>query len=280
MSMLDFLDEYDVVNSIRLQIRHASGINKSWIIVEGITDHKLFSKLIDGDSVEIEISHGGLSSVKIAVSELLKETDSVLGILDADFIRLDDKTVTDDNIFLSDFHDAEMMIIACDNAFNAIMREYITNGKAFNSLRQKLLQSISFIGGLRWINDADNLKLNFKNMGFGGFYNGERCCLEEDTFLREVMNRSPNKKRTVSTKEVKNKIKNVSDFFNLCNGHDFQKVFALHMNSINKKGVKHEEIGKAFRIAYRFEDFQKTYLYTQLKEWSDAKSNVLFNEDI
>jgi len=56
MSMKGYLDESNVVNSIRLQLRHPSGYDKIWIIVEGETDQKLFSKPINGDHVESEIS--------------------------------------------------------------------------------------------------------------------------------------------------------------------------------------------------------------------------------
>jgi hypothetical protein len=61
-----------------------------------------------------------------------------------------------------------------------------------------------------------------------------------------------------------------------CNGHDFQKAFASYVSSSSNKGVNDVEIGKAFRIAYRFTDFQKTNLYNQLKKWSDSQSRQLF----
>lgn len=276
MSMQDHLDETNVVNSIRLQLRHPSGGYKIWIIVEGEADQRLFSKLIDGDHVEIELSHGGVTSVVRAVSELSNETDSVLGIRDADFYYLNRKKVIIRNIFYTDLHDAEMMLISCDNAYKAVISEYICKEKNPNSLRNKVLISISFIGGLRWINDSDGLGLNFKKFGLGSIYDGGSLCLNEEGFLSAIMKRSPGKKREVTGDEVVSKIKDTSDFFNLCNGHDFQRALALYVNSISGKGVKHEEIGKSFRIAYRFEDFQKTKLYERLKKWSDNKSKGLF----
>ncbi len=113
MSLKKYLAKSDVVNSIRLQLRHPSGVNKVWVIVEGETDQKLYSKLIDGHHVEIEIAHGGLNSLLLSVSELLRETDRILGIRDADFLHLEGKKETAENIFLTDFHDAEMMMISC-----------------------------------------------------------------------------------------------------------------------------------------------------------------------
>ena len=283
MSMRNYLDETDVVNSIRLQLRHRSNANKVWIIVEGETDQKLFSKLINGEQVKFEISHGGLQSLLEAVSELLEETNRILGIRDADFLHLEGKEETAENIFLTDFHDAEMMIISCDDAYHQVFAEYFSKEKQPQLFREAILKSIAFIGGLRWINDnnSNSLEFNFKGLGFGNFYDGKTTYLNEEICLNEVMTRSPNKKKTVSRNDVILKIQNISDFLNLCNGHDFLKAFASCVSSRSrstrsKKGVNHEDIGKAFRIAYRFEDFQKTNLYQKLKEWGNIQSRNLF----
>jgi len=127
MSMKDHLNKEDVLDSIRLQLRHPSGVDKIWIIVEGETDHKLFSRLIHGRHVEIEISHGGLNSLLQSVSELLKETDRILGIRDADFLHLVGKQESAENIFLTDFHDkyydSNISIFICNRTDYMIYRK-------------------------------------------------------------------------------------------------------------------------------------------------------------
>ncbi len=276
MSMKDHLDKKDVVGSIRLQLRHPSGANKIWIIVEGETDQKLFSKLINGHHVEIEISHGGLNSLLQSVSELLHETNRILGIRDADFLRLEGKEEAAENIFLTDFHDCEMMIVSCDNAYYSVASEYLGQEKHPFKSREEILKSISFIGGIRWINSSEILELNFKRIGFGNFYDGRTASLDEDKCLNDILNRSPNRKKDILAHDVRLKIKAVSDFLNLCNGHDFQKAFALCVGATSTKGVNDVEIGKAFRVAYRFDDFKKSDLYRQLKAWADSRKKTLF----
>lgn len=276
MSMKDHLNKKDVVGSIRLQLRHPSATNKIWIIVEGETDQKLFSKLINGRHVEIEISHGGLNTLLQSVSELLHETDHILGIRDADFLHLEEKNETAENIFITDFHDAEMMIISSNNAYNSVVAEYLIQEKYPYVLRDNILNSIAFIGGIRWINYTEILDLNFKKIGFGNFYDARTVSLDDYKCLDDILSRSPNRKKDISIQEVRLKIEGISDFLNLCNGHDFQKAFALCVSSTSKKGVNDVEIGKAFRVAYRFDDFQESKLYRQLKEWSDSQQKVLF----
>ncbi len=272
------VSENDVAGSIRQQLSHPSGADKVWIIVEGETDQKLFSKLIDGPFVKFEFDPSGWGKIPLlkTVSELLKKTDRILGIRDADFLHLEEKKESAENIFLTDFHDSEMMVISCDNAFHAVAAEYAGKAKNTSAFRKKLLKSIAFISGLRWINDAEVVELNFNGLGFGIFYDGKTIVLDEEKCLNEVMKRSPRKKKEISEEDVRSKIKNVSDLLNLCNGHDFQKAFAFCASCNSKKGVNDVEIGKAFRVAYRFEDFQKSDLYRQLKEWSDHQTTVLF----
>jgi hypothetical protein len=276
MSLKVCLDKSNVVNSIRLQLRHPSGAGKIWVIVEGDTDQKLFSKLINGYNVVIEISFGGLNTLLASVSELIKETNRVIGIRDADFINLERKENHDENIFITDFHDAEMIVISCDNSYNSVCAEYFKKEKQPYLSRKKLLKSIAFIGGLRWINSSESLNLNFKDINLGKFYDGQTASLDEKKCLKEVLKRSPRNTRAVSLKYIRSKIKSTTDFLNLCNGHDFQKAFALCVNYSSKKGVKYVEIGKAFRVAYRLQDFQKTKLYNKLKNWSDNQSIKLF----
>ena len=277
MNIRAYLDKTDVVGSIRAQLRHPSGGVKVWILVDGETDQKLFGKLLNAAHVEIEIAHGGLNSLLQAVSELLQETQCVLGIRDADFLHLDGNKASPEHIFLTDAHDAEMMLIACDHAYRAVAAEYFN--KAAAPAREKLLQSMAFLGGLRWLNDAEQVELNFNGLGVGDFYDGKTTVLDEQKCLAVVLQRSPNKKKNIAIDAVRVKIQLVSDFLNLCNGHDVQKAFALCVSVNSKKGVNDVEIGKAFRVAYRFADFRKTELYRQLYAWSSQQAITLFNNE-
>lgn len=275
MSLSNYLDENDVVGSIRLQLNHPSEANKIWVIVEGEHDQRLFSKLIDGDHVEIESAHGGITALLKTVSELLNETERIIGIRDADFCHLNQENIPL-NIFLTDYHDVEMMITQCDAAFHSVEKEYFKQKKDKKNVRNIILNSIAFIGALRWLNNIENLELNFNKLGFGAFYNGESLALDETECLSEISHRSPNKRKVVSINEIKALQSSIKDLPNLCNGHDFQKAFALYVTANSKNGVSDEEIGRAFRIAYRTEDFKQTQLFQQLYIWAQNLGRSLF----
>ncbi|MBW1649440.1 MAG: hypothetical protein JRJ44_01945 [Deltaproteobacteria bacterium] len=101
--------------------------------------------------------------------------------------------------------------------------------------------------------------------------------LDKQNCLSAIMKRSGNKKREVEHKEIVLKIKDVDDLFNLCNGHDFQKAFALCINANSNKGINDKRVGETFRLAYGFENFSKTDLYKQLEKWAEKRSVTLFD---
>ena len=220
--MRQYLNEHDIINSIRLELRHSSGKNHIWVLVEGETDQRLFSRLIDAPSVRIEIAHGGIGKLRIAVDTLVKETKQVLGIRDADFLHLDGKSESISNLFLTDYHDIEMMIISCDDSFRPLIAEYLNERLSdFSILRTEILQSIGFLAGMRWLNDQKNLELFFQHLGFAAFMIRKKNKLRR----KPVSIRFENTPKTKNRKSIKTKIitliSGIVDYYNLCNGHDF-----------------------------------------------------------
>lgn len=278
--MRRYLDENSKINEIRLELRHPSGKNHLWVLVEGETDQKLYAKLIEGGSTKVEtVPGGGVPKLRRAVSSLVQETNRVIGIRDADFLHLDKQQETIDCLFLTDFHDAEMMIASCDTAFQSVVAEYLEPRRTdFANLRQQILKSIAFLGAIRWLNNVESLDLNFKGVDFTVFYDPDGLEISKRPCIDEIQRRSPNKKRIPQAKEVDDKLAEILDYYNLCNGHDFEKAFALHITAKNpgKKGIKNEDIGKSLRIAYRKQDFASTKLYASLKSWELGTGYCLF----
>jgi hypothetical protein len=277
--MREHLNADDTINTIRLELRHPAGKKFLWVLVEGETDQKLYAKLIAGRNTKVEMVFGGVENLRKAVFTLVQETKQVLGIRDADFLHLDKRQETIACLFLTDFHDAEMLLLTCDAAFESVVCEYLPLRRAdFEMLRRNLLESLVFLGAIRWINNSEILKLNFEGLSLAKVYDAAMLTLDKAKCIEELENRSPNKKRNLQTEEIELKINGFCDHYNLCNGHDFEKAFALHINVKNPgvKGVKDGDIGKALRMAYRKDDFATTKLYESLKNWESETGYVLF----
>jgi hypothetical protein len=277
--MRQHLSEQDTIGEIHRARRHPTGKNYLWILVEGITDQKLYAKLIDGKNTKVEMVHGGgIKNLRDVVAILIRETDRVIGIRDADFLHLDNKQETISNLFLTDCHDAEMTLLSCNIVFQYLIAEYLPEKRTeFDNLRNSLLISLAFLSGIRWINDAEDLGLNFDGLSLNNFYNAVNLILNKAKCIQEIETRSPKKKRTLNAEEIESKISETNDYYNLNNGHDVVKAFALHVTAINGgKGIKDDEIARTLRIAYRKEDFALTALYASLKNWEKQAGYELF----
>ncbi|MDD5275485.1 MAG: DUF4435 domain-containing protein [Methylovulum sp.] len=276
--MQQYLNEIDTIGEIRQARRHPAGKNYLWVLVEGETDQRLYAKLINGNNTKVEMVHGGVESLRFALSILIAETNQVIGIRDADFLHLNQQQETINHLFLTDVHDAEMMLLACDTVFAAVVAEYLPSRRSdFSSFRDTLLASLIFLAGLRWVNDTECLELNFK-ASLTHFYDANGLAItDKNQCIGQIAQCSPNKKRIPQVHEVENKIAGVSAYYQLCQGHDVEMAFALHANTVKPKNVKDTDIGKALRVTYRLEDFATTRLYRQLKDWETQTGYLLFD---
>jgi hypothetical protein len=187
--MRQHLTEMDTIGTIRQSIRHPIGKNYIWVLVEGTTDLSLYRKLLDGENCQVEIIHGGgdsensgsgIKKLRYTMSEF-ESCDRVIGIRDADFLHIEQKQETIRNLFLTDAHDAEMMLLACDAVFKNILIENLPNEfNDFILLRNKLLESLTFLGGIRWINHVENLTLKLKDIGLADFYDAINFCINKE----------------------------------------------------------------------------------------------------
>ena len=278
--MRQYLNENVTINEICLELRHPTGKNYLWVLVEGTTDQNLYAKLIDGANTKVEMVHGGgINNLRKALEILIIESDRIIRIRDADFLHINQQDEIIDTLFLTDAHDAEMTLLSCDTVFQHLVAEYLPSKYAeFNQLRDSLLVSLAFLSGIRWLNDTEELNLNFNGIGMVKFYDQLNLILDKTQCLQYIESRSPNKIRTIpiQVEEIETKISDVDDYYNLNNGHDVVKAFALHIAKINGKGVKDDELCKALRIAYRKEDFAQTRLYRNLKNWEQQTGYLLF----
>ncbi len=130
--MRQYLDKNDTMGEIRQASRHPVGKHYLWVLVEGISDQKLYAKLIDGHNTKVEIVNGGgKNELRDALEILIHETNRVIGIRDADFMHIDKQRQTINVLFLTDAHDAEMMSVADDVVFQQVIAEYLPEQRIY-----------------------------------------------------------------------------------------------------------------------------------------------------
>lgn len=280
--MREYLDENDTIGDIRLKRHHPMETDTVWVLLEGDSDVRLYRKLINGNNVEVQQAYysdgSGLTALKKVLKTLREDdqNDRVIGIRDADFLHLNNKKENTSCLFVTDYHDMEMMTIASDKTFKSIVAEHCSNCLSdYQKLRQDILQSIKFLGGIRWYNERNACGYKFKGLGFRKYYNSETLELDQQKCVEDINQRSPNKTQDAGITEVNKIIDKVNDLLNLCNGHDFTKAFALHA-TMNYRQVSHENIESGLRQAYDSAEFEKTVLYKSLKIWEENSKYSLF----
>ncbi len=274
------LSAIDKIDSIRLELRHPKAKNNIWILVEGIDDVKIFRKLIGAENTKIEQVHGGIEQLRKAVGVLSKESKQVLGIRDADFLHLNNKTETIENLFLTDYHDIEMMMISTEHVILSLSNEFFTKEENVSIKSEDILNSIKYLSYIRWFNYIHVCKFNFNGLSFDNFYDPANYILDKKLCINKINERSSNKTKTLNKEEIDSFIDdNLSvDLYQLCNGHDIINVLQIIINKISGEGVKIKEISRVIRAAYLLKDFKKTLLYQHLKGWENHSGLILFQK--
>jgi hypothetical protein len=265
----------DKINELRLDISHPNTRGVTLILVEGETDIRLFRKFFNLKNAKVECIPGGNSKVEEGVNELLNVYKLVIGLRDADFIHLNAVPYSKPNMFITDLHDIEMTLVSTAESFNVIILEY-TNflNEDCDSIKSHIIQSIEQVSLLKWLNDVENLEIQFE-AGFQDLISFTDLNIDFESYFNRVLSKSPNAK-IKSLEEIITKInilKNKNpDALQLCNGHDFIKAFSQYLREKGKtNNVSDEMISSMLRMNFSHICFSNMSLFQSTKLWADNK---------
>lgn len=274
--------------------------NRVGVIVEAKAEEKLFGKFFKKDC--LFFCFQGWEKVVATIKQVNQYTiKGVFGIIDADFKRIEKIEPTDDNLFLTDYHDTEMMLIESD-AWNHVLHHYadtsISTKKTVSKLdafeqkkgepiKETLLKLATQIAYIRLFDKRFKPPLTFRiqkkkgkyeYIDYHKFVDPKTLNLNQKKLLKIVENKSskpnffaksPNKERLETIQQE------VFDVLEFCNGHDVCNLLSLALeeaiaSKASSKKVAGETIEANLVMNYRLEDFQKTQLYKALKNWEKS----------
>lgn len=260
-------------NEIRLLFGSSVLSNKTLVIIEGKTD-KIYKFLLDENNVHI-INNNTCDGLISLINILNKDYgDSIIVIKDADFDNLNHITYDEfDNIFLTDTHDVETMMLSTDEIEQKLSVEFMTgNERGFIQNCIKQLEALSYI---KWYNILNHLNLVTRNVKIGNVYDGKNTVSLDDCET-EIFKIEKNKQRCPNlVKEVQKFISThyTKDIWNLVNGHDL--CIALNI-FFKKTGKSCGDISQCIRLGYTMKDFIQTNLYKKLTAWERIhKKNII-----
>ena len=164
--MRNNVDANDKIVDIRLSLRSDVGSKMVWILVEGEDDCRIYPHFFDDAKTKVEFVNGGKGQLLIALNTLSAETEQVIGIQDADFLHLEKSDPMVKNLFYTDCHDVEIMMLKFDNVIRSLFSEYLMNEKR-EDIWQNVLQEASHVAYIRWYNEKNNCKIRFNGLKYG-----------------------------------------------------------------------------------------------------------------
>ncbi|MCA2683913.1 MAG: DUF4435 domain-containing protein [Microcystis sp. M038S2] len=271
--MKDQITPDRIANSIRLLRGDHEGV---FLIVEGHSDKLIYERLVNKQEVRVTIASGKNNAIK-ALSILEKEDNfrRVVAVIDADFSRIEQQIPDSNNLFLTDEHDLEMMLIK-SAAFDKLLKERGSEEKikAFTEdIRETLLKLGQEIGKLRWLSLRNKLDLKFEGLNFKNFIDKENLSINIDKLIISIKNHS--QKPSLDEQQIKQDLSVISDEnhdpWQLCCGHDFIDILAIALCKVlgtwNANDVKTEVLERELRLAYELSYFYQTQIYQLMVNW-------------
>ncbi len=275
--MREFLTTEDICNELSMERTVFDG---AFLIVEGITDSRLFGKFVDRGEVSIVIAHSK-DNVRGVVKEMSgrRRDRKTLGIMDPDLERLRGRHARPP-LFHTDCRDMEMMAIR-SNALDDVISEYGDPEKVdrfeerFGPIRDALVSSSYPIGLLMFISQERGLNLSFKNLTFNRFINPASMALDARQMVSEVLDNS--RSARIGRKELlrilNDEAEQLDDMWEAARGHDTISILLIGLKrsfgGFNASGLDEGSLGGALRLAFSDECFRSTRLYADTTEWAD-----------
>lgn len=272
-----------IANRVRMIRDNYSGVV---LIVEGPDDSRIFSLLVSKQDCQIVIAFGKKNALD-AAKILADEKDLLtIAVIDADFKRIETSTELHPNVFVTDYHDIETMMIM-SSAFETVLSEFGSTDKLKKfvaesgvELREFLLQQSSIVGALRLHSIRRGLNLKFKDLNFGEFYFEDPARIDLMECVKCVLNKSQlyDIDATGLSEAVTIMLADGHPTAELSCGHDtialLQRMLRKSIGTISPSKVTEGVLHQGFRLAYHMGCFSRSTLYSQLHEWQTRVNSV------
>ncbi|MGE0015127.1 MAG: DUF4435 domain-containing protein [Candidatus Methanomethylophilaceae archaeon] len=274
--MRETLTPVDIANEISMLL---SSVEGTVLVVEGITDSRLYGKFSDKEHVKIVIGHSK-DNVRKSVEECWSRRGlvPVVGIVDSDLDRITGKKHPPP-VFQTDRRDLEMMIIGSP-ALDDILCEYADAGelgefeRRYGPVFDAIISACYPVGLLMYISDKLKLNLSFRNLDFERFVDRRTLQTDVKRLVNEVLSSSMNVcvSRNELLRRLNEEISEEYDPIDFARGHDAVEVLLIGLKSIfgsfNSKNLSEGELSGSLRLAFSDVYFHGTDLYSETESWA------------
>jgi len=254
----------------------------AFLYVEGSSDANLYATFIDQKSCQIIIAHNRFNVVEACRIHETKGFDGVVGIIDADFDHLEQKTPDVSIVFQTDMHDAECFMLST-SAFDKLVSEFASEDKLkdwqaayVGDLRSHLVQQAAIIGALLWYSNNTCLCLCFGELETKEYVTEPGLQVDVAKMIKHVKNKSQRHdlSEELLAQGLQQQLKISDQVWQIVRSHDLINLlsFALRrtLGSWKSHEVAREHIERGLRLAYAENDFFQTKLHSKIRDWETS----------
>jgi hypothetical protein len=274
-SPCEALNREAIVADIQLALNTPIYQDKILIVVEGTDDESLYFKFFNTTNTRFKPTYGCLHYEYI-LGELDSLSNKFIILRDADFDHLNNKEYVYQNLFLTDTHDLETMMIN-DTVMRNICIEYLK--EEIPNFIQTIYSHLAPLSYIKWYNNKHNIRLNFGVLKIPSIYSCVDICISD--WLNKIYSYTEN--NTVAQIQeadiVQYQINNPCDnHLLLINGHDLCDYISIWLRKENLSctNVNKKKIAQYLMTNYSVEDFKTTEMYRKINSWGERYSYKLF----
>lgn len=265
----------EIVQEVEDELKHPVNEQKVCVVVEGADDIGLYGKFLDEDLMFF-FDTGDCVYIPPIIRELSTYSNRLIGIKDADFDHLRKICYPEQNLFLTDCHDCEMMMLKQADVVADIVYEY--THKRIPGIIANIFSALDWYSYLQYYNidvitAANDDGIRFKGLKMINLYDGSSA-ISCTHCLDTVRNFANNARLALFPSHTDlqkfRDSKQTSDAYNLHRGHDVMHCIAIDIRNNSYSGCKkvsYDTICEELRIRYQFKDFQSTKMYQDLDNW-------------
>ena len=275
-----------------------SSFKGCYVYVESGTDCRFWRFFVNDEKVRLHACNG-CNNVIETVKASLANGIICIGIIDNDFRSLIDyQESLPINVFTSDDHDIEMMIMKTVAVWQVVTRFDVT-GKinAFKITDGDLMEFVygitDSIGALKLVNKREGLNMVFKKAGkdqtfempsYERFLDKYCRYISDDAMIKYLWAWSNDQKKhpTKSVEEIKELLvterKADHDTYQLSCGHDVSYILAyvIRKRISNRRNITHDMIEELLYVSYSGDSFKLTHLYESINYWGQVHGIEVF----
>ncbi len=277
MSANSYIKPESLAAYIKIELAANSKSKKMSMVVEGDLDKKIFERLYDKERFHVIFCSwypGCRQFIDLCNALNPIYTERFLVIKDADFDRLNGVSPSFSNLFLTDTHDIEMMMLT-DNFNKIISQTYnISNAKEQIDI---VMHDIIHLSYIKWLNNVNDTKLKFDTIKVGHIYDGTKCVeivdwvdyIKMDKDNKNLEHIEEFTELSVQDFEHRSQI-DEKDILQLTNGHDLISALERKIHSVTRHNVSIKKVKNLLANSYTKDDFEKTSLCNDIANWLDS----------